>query len=82
MVGVEVLHQHEGHASLFGQVLQQLRKGFQAARGGSDAYYGEQLRNLRQLILGRGSTACFASLASSAFHEAPVELKISRSWIL
>ena len=44
MFGVEVLHQHEGHASLFRQVTQQFGECFQPARRRPDPHDGEQSR--------------------------------------
>ena len=42
MVGIQVLHQYEGHASIHRQVLQQARKGFQPSRRRPDT--GNQKR--------------------------------------
>jgi hypothetical protein len=38
--GVEVLDQHEGHARVGGQVIEQFGEGLQASGGGPDSNYG------------------------------------------
>ena len=41
MLRIEVLHQHKAHAGIRRQMLQQLGKGFETARGGANADDGE-----------------------------------------
>ena len=47
MLGVEMLHQDEGHAGVCGQVLQQFGEGVQSPGRGADTYYRKcLLRNV------------------------------------